>query len=389
MSSVAHGQHSPMFSFMTFPELKVLFTNFICNSFSHFISNKWQPFPVFVFLLFICSPPHPLLPVHFSGNVLCHNTAMVEHGCAPWPQQLERRWTMKKWILRIGTWTRFFCIWCSNIFRHSWALWFGIWNVSIGLHSYLYSLKHYFSVGHYRLWGQTDGIAPSTPRFILNPWVLSASKTVLVIPCFQKSPWCAWQTVRPKKPKFWSRECFIAGPCKETSDWCRKSSELLTDSARCIDIWNGNITLLIKVPIVKAMGFPVVMCGCESWTIKKAEHRRIDAFKLWCWRRLLTVHWTARKSNQSVLKEISPEYSLEGLMLKLQSFGYLMQRTDSLEDSDAEKDWRQERKGMTEDEMVEWHQWLNGHEFEQAPGVGDGKGSLACGSPRGCRVRHD
>ena len=83
------------------------------------------------------------------------------------------------------------------------------------------------------------------------------------------------------------------------------------------------ITLLTEVHLVKAMAFPVVMHGCESWTIKKAEHRRIDAFELWCWRRLLRVPWTAR-SNQSILKEINPEYSLEGLMLKLQSFGHLM-----------------------------------------------------------------
>ena len=94
-----------------------------------------------------------------------------------------------------------------------------------------------------------------------------------------------------------------------------------------------DITLPTKVHLVKAMVFPVVMYGCESWTIKKAEHRRIDAFELWCWRRLLRVRWTARRSNQSILKEISPEYSLEGLMLKLkrQYFGHLMQRTDSLE----------------------------------------------------------
>ena len=94
-----------------------------------------------------------------------------------------------------------------------------------------------------------------------------------------------------------------------------------------------DITLLTKVHLVKAMVFPVVMYGCESWTIKKAEHQRIDAFELWCWRRLLRVPWTARSSNQSILKEISPEYSLEGLMLKLkfQYFGHLMQRTDSLE----------------------------------------------------------
>ena len=86
-----------------------------------------------------------------------------------------------------------------------------------------------------------------------------------------------------------------------------------------------------KVHIVKAMVFPVVMYGCESWTIKTAEHRRIDAFKLWCWRRLLRVSWTARRSNQSILKEINPEYSLEGWMLKLQYFGHWMRRADSLE----------------------------------------------------------
>ena len=94
-----------------------------------------------------------------------------------------------------------------------------------------------------------------------------------------------------------------------------------------------NITLLIKVRIVKVMVFPVVMYGCESWTIKKAESQRIDVFELWCQRRLLRVPWTARRSNQSILKEIDPEYSLEGLMLKLklQYFGHLMRRTDLLE----------------------------------------------------------
>ena len=94
-----------------------------------------------------------------------------------------------------------------------------------------------------------------------------------------------------------------------------------------------DITLPTKVHLVKAMVFPVVMYGCESWTVKKAEHRRIDAFELWCWRRLLRVPWTARRSNQPILKEISPECSLEGLRLKLklQSFGHLMGRADSLE----------------------------------------------------------
>ena len=94
-----------------------------------------------------------------------------------------------------------------------------------------------------------------------------------------------------------------------------------------------DITLPTKVRLVKAMVFPAVMCGCESWSVKKAEHQRFDAFELWCWRRLLRVPWTARRSNQSVLKEISPEISLEGMMLKLklQYFGHLMRRVDSLE----------------------------------------------------------
>ena len=97
-------------------------------------------------------------------------------------------------------------------------------------------------------------------------------------------------------------------------------------------IWKSrDITLPTKVHLVKPMVFPVVMCGCESWTIKKDEHQRINAFELWCWRSLLRVPWTARRSNQSILKEISPEYSLDGLMLKLQYFGHLMGRTDSLE----------------------------------------------------------
>ena len=96
-----------------------------------------------------------------------------------------------------------------------------------------------------------------------------------------------------------------------------------------------DVILPTKVHLVKAMVFPVVMYGCEGWTVKKAEHRRIDAFELWCWRRLLRVPWTARRSNQPILKEISPEYSLEGLILKLklQYFGHLMRRTDSLENT--------------------------------------------------------
>ena len=115
-----------------------------------------------------------------------------------------------------------------------------------------------------------------------------------------------------------------------------------------------DISLLTKVCLVKAMVFPVVTYGCESWTMQKAEHRRIDAFELWCWRRLLRVPWTAKRSNQSILKEISPEYSLEGLMLKLklQYFGHLMQRMDSSEKTPILRKIEGRRKGETENEMV-------------------------------------
>ena len=117
------------------------------------------------------------------------------------------------------------------------------------------------------------------------------------------------------------------------------------------------------------------MYGCESWTVKKAEHQRIDDFELWCWRRLLRVPWTARRSNQSILKEISPGCSLKGLMLKLklQYFGHLMWKVDSLE-----KTLMQEEKGTTEDELARWHHWLDGREFEWTLGVGDGEGGLEC-----------
>ena len=143
-----------------------------------------------------------------------------------------------------------------------------------------------------------------------------------------------------------------------------------------------DIILLTKVHLVKAMVFPIVICGCDNWTIKNAECRRIDAFELWCWRRLLRVPWIARRSNQSILKEISPEYSLQGLMLKLklQYFCHLMRRTNSLEKT-LMLGKMQEEKGMTEDEMVGWHHWLDRHEFEQVPVIGDGQGRLTCCSP--------
>ena len=120
---------------------------------------------------------------------------------------------------------------------------------------------------------------------------------------------------------------------------------------------NRDITLPTKVRLMKAMVFPVVMYGYESWTVKKAEHQRINVFELWCWRRLLRVPWTARRSNQSILKEISPWCSLEELMLKLklQYSGHVMRTVDSLEKTDAGRDWGQEEKGTTEDEMAGWH----------------------------------
>ena len=129
-----------------------------------------------------------------------------------------------------------------------------------------------------------------------------------------------------------------------------------------------------------AMVFPVVMYECESWIVKKAECRRIDAFELWCWRRLLRVPWTARRSNQSILKETSPGCSLEGLMLRLKLILWLPHVKSWLigKDSDAGRDWGQEEKGMTEDEMVGWHHHLDGHEFGWTAGAGDGQGDLAC-----------
>ena len=142
-----------------------------------------------------------------------------------------------------------------------------------------------------------------------------------------------------------------------------------------------------KVRLVKAMVFPVVMYGCESWTIKKAEHPRIDAFEPWCWRRLLRVPWTARRSNQSTLKEISPGCSLEGLMLKLklQYFGHLIRRADSFEKTlTLGKIEGRRRRGR---QRMRWLDGItnNGHGFVWTPGVGDGQGGLACCDSWGCK----
>ena len=134
-----------------------------------------------------------------------------------------------------------------------------------------------------------------------------------------------------------------------------------------------------KVHLVKVLVFPAVMYGCESCTIKKAECRRIDAFELWCWRKLLRVPWIVRRSNQSILQGISPEYSLKGLMLKLelQYFGHLMWSRLTEKDTEAKEDWKQE-KGTTDYEIAGWHHWLNGRQSEWTPGVGNGQGGLTC-----------
>ena len=144
-----------------------------------------------------------------------------------------------------------------------------------------------------------------------------------------------------------------------------------------------DITLPTKVHLVKAMVFPVVRYGYESWTIKKAECWRIDALELWCWRRFLRVPWTARRSNESILKEISPKYSLEGLML--QYFGHVMWRADSLKKTLTLGKTESRRWWQTKDEMIGRHHWLNGHEFEKALGDGEGLWSLACCSPWDCK----
>ena len=166
----------------------------------------------------------------------------------------------------------------------------------------------------------------------------------------------------------------------------RKTMTNLDSILKSIDI-----TLPTKVHLVKAMVFPVVMYGCESWTVKKAERRRIGAFELWCWKRLLRVPWTVRRSNQSILKEISWSWIFTGRS-DVEAETSVLWPPDGKnwliwKDPDAGKDWRQEEEGMTEDEIFGWHHWHSGHEFQQAPGVGQkpGQRSLACYSPCSCK----
>ena len=155
----------------------------------------------------------------------------------------------------------------------------------------------------------------------------------------------------------------------------------LNDSLYICFLKTRDITFPTKVCLVKALVFPGVMYGCESWTIKKTECRRIDAFELRCWRRHLRVPWTARRSNQSIIKEISPGCSFEGLMLKLKL--QIVWQPDAKswliwKDPVARKDWGQAEKGMTEDESVGWHNRLDGNGFGWTPGVGDWQGGLVC-----------
>ena len=178
----------------------------------------------------------------------------------------------------------------------------------------------------------------------------------------------------------------------ETMKHCTADSDCSHEIKGCLLLWrkamknlhsllkSKDSIFLTKVYLVKAMVFSVVMYRCESWTIKKAECWRIDAFELWCWRRLLRVPWTAKRSNQSILKKINPEYSLEVLMLKLKlhTLATWFEELTLGKDHDTGKDLGQEEKGTTEDEMVSWNHWFNGRKFEQTQGGSEGQGHLAC-----------
>ena len=173
---------------------------------------------------------------------------------------------------------------------------------------------------------------------------------------------------------FWGSKITADGDCSHEIKRCLLLGKKVMTNLDSI-LKSRDITLPTKVYLVKAMDFPIVMYGCESWTIEKAEHWRIDAFELWCWRRLLRVPWTARRFNQSILKEIQPVHP------KGDQSWVFIGRTDVeaetpilwppdvkiwliWKDPDAGKDWRQEEKWTTEHMMVGWHHWLNGHEFE-------------------------
>ena len=171
--------------------------------------------------------------------------------------------------------------------------------------------------------------------------------------------WKPWQTI------FLGSKITADGDCSHEVKRClllgRKATTNIYSTLKSRDI-----TLPTNVHLVKAMAFPVVTYGCESGTIKKAEHQRTDAFELWCWRRLLRVPWTSRRSNQSVLKETSPDFRWKDWSWSSNTLATWSKELTHWKDPDAGEDWGQEEKGTTEDEMVGWHHWLNGHEFEQA-----------------------
>ena len=195
--------------------------------------------------------------------------------------------------------------------------------------------------------------------------------------------WKLWETI------FLDSKITADGDCSHKIKRCLLLGRKVLANLDSI-LKSRDITLPTKVCLVKALVFPVVMYGCESWTIKKAEHQRIDAFELWCWRRLLRVSWTVRRSNQSILKEISLEYSLEGLMLKLklQYFGCLMRKTDWFEKTlmlgKIEGGRRRGQQKMRWMASLTWWTWV-----WVTLGIGAGQGSLACCSPWGHRVGHD
>ena len=187
--------------------------------------------------------------------------------------------------------------------------------------------------------------------------------------------------------KQWKLSDFILGGSKITADgdWSHEIKRRLLLGRKVVTNLDSifksrDINLLTKVRLVKAMVFPVVMYGCESWNVKKAEPRRIDAFELWCWRRLLRVPWTARRSNQSILMEINPGISLERMTRAETPVLWPPHAKSWLigKDSDSGRDWGQEKKGTTKDEMAGWHDGLDGRESEWTPGDGDEQGGLAC-----------
>ena len=180
--------------------------------------------------------------------------------------------------------------------------------------------------------------------------------------------WKQWETLFSCAPK----SLQVVTAAMKLKDTCSLEAKLCKPRQH---IKSRDITLPTKVHIVRAMVFPVVMYGCESWTIKKAEHRIIDAFALWYWRRLLRVSWTERKSVLNIhCKDRCWSWSSNTWPPDVKN--WVLRKGP-----DARKDWRQEEKGVTEDGLVGWHHRLNGHELEQAPGVGDGRVSLTCFSP--------